>query len=106
MRCGILPLRVETCRYIGQKREDRKCELCNLNEVEDEIHFVLKCPFYYQERHLFKQSLDKYCNLTLLSETVQLQNLCSLEPRKLSTFLLIIIKKRHDYLYSNVNVLV
>lgn len=27
-------------------RKKRFCQLCNLNDLENEFHFVLKCPLY------------------------------------------------------------
>ena len=39
-------LLVETGRYHGTERSDRKCTLCNLNTIEDEFHFILHCPCY------------------------------------------------------------
>ena len=44
-RSGILQLRIESGRYSNTKVEERLCELCNLNEVEDEFHFLCKCPY-------------------------------------------------------------
>ena len=38
-RSGILPLKVETGRFIGTPIELRLCELCPESEIEDEIHF-------------------------------------------------------------------
>ncbi len=46
IRCGILPLNIETGRFHGLKLEDRLCLLCNLNEIECEFHFVCVCPIY------------------------------------------------------------
>ena len=31
-------------------KENRICIYCKLNEVEDEMHFLLDCPLYIQER--------------------------------------------------------
>ena len=31
-------------------KEERKCRYCNLDDVEDEEHFLLKCPLYNEER--------------------------------------------------------
>ena len=47
-RCGILPLRIETGRYVGEKPEDRLCKMCERQLIEDEMHFLLHvhCPFY------------------------------------------------------------
>jgi hypothetical protein len=42
LRCGILPLRIETGRYVGEAPEQRLCKLCITASVEDEMHFVLK----------------------------------------------------------------
>ena len=36
---------------------DRKCTLCNMNEIEDEYHFILQCPIYETIR---KQYIKKY----------------------------------------------
>ena len=40
LRCGILLPRVETGRYRGLSEEERICNHCELNEVEDEINFI------------------------------------------------------------------
>ena len=49
-------LLIETGRYSRPKieRDDRKCFICK-DEIEDEQHFVTKCPLYSEERkHLYK----------------------------------------------------
>ena len=53
-RLGVLTLEIETGRYKRKKEEngsmrkldvnERLCKLCSENEVEDEIHFLLKFP--------------------------------------------------------------
>jgi hypothetical protein len=50
-------LEIETGRYNSRKsnksrvdENERICKLCNLNEVENEIHVLLKCPKYDPER--------------------------------------------------------
>ncbi len=45
-RLGILPIRIETGRYIGEKAEKRLCEICKDGNIEDETHIVLKCNIY------------------------------------------------------------
>ena len=35
---------IELGRHNNIPRNERKCTLCNLNDIEDEFHFVLKCP--------------------------------------------------------------
>ena len=34
-------------------RENRLCTFCNQNDIEDEFHFILKCPFYSNLRHTY-----------------------------------------------------
>ena len=69
LRLGILPLYIETGRYktkidpvTGKRRnlksEERLCELCDTNSVEDEFHFIFCCNFYINER---KYYFDKIC---------------------------------------------
>ena len=42
---------LETGRHAKPKiaTEERKCRYCNLDDVEDEKHFLLKCPLYNKE---------------------------------------------------------
>ena len=39
----ILPLRIETGRFRNLPVEQRICELCELDMVEDEVHFLCTC---------------------------------------------------------------
>jgi hypothetical protein len=48
---------IETGRYTGIVRNERKCILCNLNVLEDEFHFVLQCTKY---NDLSKKYIKKY----------------------------------------------
>ena len=46
LKVDVLPLKVETGRWkkaTDQPKND-KCELCDLNAIEDEYHFLLHCP--------------------------------------------------------------
>ena len=45
-RCGILPIRIETGRYIGLTVNDRTCQICYSDETEDKMHFLFNCPRY------------------------------------------------------------
>ena len=38
-------LPVEKGRWYKQDRINRKCRLCNLNEIGDEFHYLFKCHF-------------------------------------------------------------
>jgi len=45
-------LRIETGRHERPMvpAENRLCQKCNLNEVEDEIHYLITCPAHSAER--------------------------------------------------------
>ena len=57
LRMGILPLRIETGRFINLKAEERICMHCNKNEMEDEMHFIFSCSLYDQERNDFLHTI-------------------------------------------------
>ncbi len=46
LRLGILHIHIETCRFRGTQLDDRICQLCDAQDVEDGIHFVCKCNLY------------------------------------------------------------
>ena len=50
---GILPLNIETGRFRNQPIEQRICNLCELNEIEDEFHFLFKCTLYNDCREIW-----------------------------------------------------
>jgi len=57
-RLGVLPIRLETGRFKGEKEEDRICVLCNNKEIENEFHFLLKCTLYHNERSSFFEKIN------------------------------------------------
>ncbi len=58
------PLRIETGRYGANRtvRHERLCQLCNIDDLEDEYHFVIRCPVFdnirqkYIKRYLSEPS--------------------------------------------------
>ena len=42
LRCGILPLRIETDRYEGKAEAEKLCKFCGNNSVESEAHFLFQ----------------------------------------------------------------
>ena len=52
LRFGILPLRIETGRFVGEPLEQRLCQFCDTNEVESETHFLLSCDKYLTLRNV------------------------------------------------------
>ena len=91
LRLSSHPLNIETGRHrrIGRiDRSNRKCTLCNLNDIEDEFHFTLICPAYENIR---KQYIDKYFyNRPSVYKFIILLN--SVKPKVLKNLALYIIK--------------
>ena len=58
LKAGVLPLKVETGRYKGTKRELRTCDLCSSNVVEDEVHFLHRCRALKKVRKSYLKSTE------------------------------------------------
>ena len=61
LRLGILPLRLETARYQRPTRpeHERVCLICgNLNEIENESHFLLSCKAYTGLRNALLNQIE------------------------------------------------
>ena len=50
LRGGTNKLRIETGRWKKEREAERVCNVCLCCEVEDERHFILRCPYYVKER--------------------------------------------------------
>ena len=57
-------LQIETGRYNGTPRENRKCYTCNA--VENEEHAVFVCPIFAYIRTNFKRIIEKYKSIRTL----------------------------------------
>jgi hypothetical protein len=77
-------LRIVTSRYTNNRipLEERLCTLCNLNEIEDEFHLVLKCPVYNDLRKRFirnvytnRPSVFKFISMLQTNDMHVLHNL-------------------------------
>jgi hypothetical protein len=80
-RCRNVKIPIELGAHRNIPREDRKCTLCELDELGDEYHYVFMCPFFTKERHNFvkkyfwdKPSAPKLCEL-LNSKGKNLRNI-------------------------------
>ena len=78
MLCVSHKLEVETGRYQSILREQRICKVCPLKMVEDEEHFIMKCPAYDEIRNQYLGSTNHTDIKNLLSER---------EPLNVATFL-------------------
>ena len=96
-RTGILPLEIETGRYVpiydkvlkkNRKRtsEERICKYCNLNDIENEYHFLFICSLYDCKREiLFNEIALKHSNMcTLLppAKFIYIMKHCQMEVSK------------------------
>lgn len=81
LRIGVLPLHVETGRYYGTPLCDRKCTLCSHDCIENEIHFLIDCSLYSDQRQaLFKKACELDGSFLQLSQQGKFISLMS-EPR-------------------------
>ena len=64
LRLGILPINIETGRYKREEISKRTCPNCP-TDVEDETHFITKCPAYNKERKILYTEFEKRNNLSL-----------------------------------------
>ena len=74
LRLSSHKLFVETGRHRQIPRQDRKCILCNIDDVEDEYHVILICPFYNNIRNThipryFRTRPSMFNFVQLLNET-------------------------------------
>ena len=53
-------LHIETGRYKKQAREERKCTICNADEIETEKHFLLNCETLSNIRVKLFQNVQNY----------------------------------------------
>ena len=63
-RLGTLPINIETGRYKKQPIHERTCPNCT-QEIEDEEHFILKCPLYDKDRQAMFGTFNEKTNNSL-----------------------------------------
>ena len=71
LRLSAHNLQIETGRFSKKKtpRDERFCLYCksqNTFTVENEVHFVLACPLYNEQRRLFLEEIYRYFPTTAL----------------------------------------
>ena len=114
-RLGILPLHIETGRFrnkldssTGKYRRleinERTCNLCNNEEIENEMHFLLHCTSYENERReLFDKARNKNEKFMTLTENEKFIYLLSTVIRPTVKFLDKAWNIRKELLYNNIN---
>ena len=63
LRTGSHFLRIETGRFLKSPLHpfDRTCEFCELDQPETELHFLMHCPLYNNERKLLFENVKRIC---------------------------------------------
>ena len=81
LRCSNHSLHIESGRFNNIDVNNRICQLCDTDEIEDEYHFVLVCPLFIDIRnHLPQQytvnsSRDKFHSLMSSDKTTTIKSL-------------------------------
>ena len=87
-RIGILPLHVETGRFRGTPLEERICQMCNNNVIEDEKHFLVECNLYQEHRtELYEDVSSRNIYFTNFDDVTQFKYLINHEWRQLSKYI-------------------
>ncbi len=70
IRCSNHPLAIEKGRHKNPKtpREERVCIFCNDQYVEDEEHFLLKCPVYSILRDYYNMNYENVPEMLNIDE--------------------------------------
>ena len=91
LRLSTHPLKIEIGRYHNISRQNRTCDYCNLNDIENEIHFMTCCTLYSNIRNKLYQELNGIGNSNWLSCDSDEKILCYLlQPRDIQTAKLVI----------------
>ncbi len=77
-----------TCRFNRIPVEERVCVLCNINNIEDEMHMLCTYTLYQHIRiEMYKNVIHKNVNFHQLNDEQKLIYLVSTEWKEVSTFL-------------------
>jgi hypothetical protein len=102
LRCGILPLKIETGRYTQIPMDYRLCIFCNENVIENEMHFLFQCNFYSNIRINFWPKFINRCdNFDQMNNIEKVKIMMSNNVLKVaSEFIYECYCKRKSYLYQ------
>ena len=89
MKCGILPLEVETYHFYSIPEENRKCHLFDLGGVEKEMHFLFFSPLYDNLKYNLFLKMSAECpDFFPMSDECRLQYLFTDKVFHLAQFVL------------------
>ena len=72
------------CTYT-QVSDLHNCKLCDLNEIRDEFHYILKCQFFASNRKKLFNNDKKRINCVLMKELFNSE--CMKNLKELATFI-------------------
>ena len=99
-RFGILPLNIETGRFRNQPVQDRLCNLCEFNEIEDECHFLFKCSLYNDLRNDWIRNItDKTPDFVEMDTTTKFKVIFANHHRITAKFILRSYNVRKENLF-------
>jgi hypothetical protein len=82
LRISSHKLAIETGRHNNIDRAERYCIICNSNDIEDEYHFIIKCPFfdalrkeYIKPFYYRRPSVAKFIELMRTKNKTEIKNL-------------------------------
>ena len=85
--------------------DQRVCDFCNLGELDDEIHFLLKCKFHETERIDLLSSLPRYRQLVDNSISHTFIDMMTIKDAetiyKLAQFIKKCFQQRAEYIKSH-----
>ena len=85
-------LPIKTGRWNGTPINDRKCFLCDKNELGDEFHYICKCSHFQESRKLLIKK-QYYTHPNVIKFKTLLNNENKEELINLSKFITIIMKE-------------
>ena len=62
LRGGTAPLMIESGRWRGLPREERRCRECQSGKIEDVSHWLLECDAWGTERQTLLQCMRQMIN--------------------------------------------
>ena len=74
LKCGVLPLALETGRFNAVPIEERICHVCETGLVEDEEHFLMTCTKLQDVREIywekFKETVEGWDDLSNIDKLI------------------------------------
>ena len=96
----MLPLKIETGRFLGLNVEDRLFQVGDQNAVENEIHFLLHCTLYdVLRRALIVKSERRDIGFRTLTKKEKLTFILKHEERQCAKFIFSAMHRRKLVLY-------